>query len=388
MGVDEHSFFEQGRGARGVDSELFFEAEQRCFGLQVRHAFKIISGALLKLLDFPRGPVLSAEHWSLLGKILSTNPQAPGARSNKLWLSPLLNRISISSIATTFFKNVSLTSMENGQDLVDGFTRCMLALWPIAVARMNLDALTDCFGSILESLSSDTAHLNSLAPVCLLITRAFRQAIGNTSSRKKVSEYQHQSLLKMCLFNSDAQAFSSFEKQSIMHWIQFVCSECSAMQREAKTLKSEVYQAGVDVFFCLDSLKGSKDPLDALLSGSAFSPSGIQSSQLRIVPMLFKSYIQEIRKHRLAVLGSGSNQSQEQTVQNKLRDTGIRAFALSYKTLHDYGDILEVWKSVLTLVEALEEANVVGYGLSEKTDVLSDIVVSAVEELTEIKGMN
>lgn len=168
-----------------------------------------------------------------------------------------------------------------------------------------------------------------------------------------------------------------------MHWIQFVCNECPSIQREAKTLKSEVYQAGVDVFFCLDSLKGSKDPLDALLSGPTFSPSGIQSSELRIVPMLYKSYIQEMRKHRLAVFGSGSNQSQEQTVQNKLRDSGIRAFALSYKMLRDYGDILEVWKSVLTLVEALEEANVVGYGLSEKTDILNDIVVSAVGVLTE-----
>ena len=161
----------------------------------------------------------------------------------------------------------------------------------------------------------------------------------------------------------------------------------TVMNPEAKLLISEVYQAGIDVFFCLDSLKSSNDPLEAILTDPKYSLSKTQASLYEVVPMLYRSYVQELRKHRHAIFGSGSSQAQEHTVHNKLRDAGMRAFSASYGSLKDAGDAPNVWGSVLALVEALEEANLVGYGLTERADALSDIVASSVRVLTEMKGV-
>ncbi|KAH8107347.1 hypothetical protein DFH11DRAFT_1549620 [Phellopilus nigrolimitatus] len=138
-------------------------------------------------------------------------------------------------------------------------------------------------------------------------------------------------------------------------------------QRDEKSLKSEVLQTGIEVLFPVESLKGSADPLETLLT-DYFTPSIFQKAQLRVLPQLYKVYVQETRKHRFAIFGSGSSQSQEQTVQNKVRDTGMSAFTSCYKTLRVYGDELEVWQSVLSLLEVLEEANLVGFGLSESSE--------------------
>ncbi|KAH8101671.1 hypothetical protein DFH11DRAFT_1788975 [Phellopilus nigrolimitatus] len=60
----------------------------------------------------------------------------------------------------------------------------------------------------------------------------------------------------------------------------------------------------------------------------------------------------------------------------------MSAFTSCYKTLRVYGDELEVWQSVLSLLEVLEEANLVGFGLSESANVLNDIVTWAVNALS------
>lgn len=177
--------------------------------------------------------------------------------------------------------------------------------------------------------------------------------------------------------------------QSFLHWVDLVCIEFSgpvALERDAKIFKSEMYQAGIEVFFCLDSLKGANDPLGAILADPKHSPVKSHRSGLQIVPMLYKSYVQEMRKHRLAVFGSGSNQTQEQTAQNRFRDAGMRAFSACYRALLECRDALDVWRDVLALVEELHEANLVGFGLSEKTDILNEIAAAAVDVLTEQGG--
>ncbi|KAI5119926.1 hypothetical protein M0805_000891 [Coniferiporia weirii] len=307
--------------------------------------------------------VLSLSYWSLLSELLTAAPQAQASRSSRVWLLPLLNRVSVSTITTTFFISIS-SGTTCGEELAESFVRCMLVLWPLAAARMNVDTLTDCFGAVLTYLSSNTHRSNRLASMCTLVVRPFRQSIGNSSNKKKL--------------------LSMFAQNNILCWIRFMCTESaleSCQQKEEKTLKAEVYQAGVDILFSAESLKSSQDPLEMLLVDHAV-PSKITISQLRIIPMMYKSYVQEMRRHRFAILGSGSNQSQDQTVQNKVRDAGMKAFANSYRALRGFGNELEIWESVVFLLEFLEEANLVGPGLSERTDILNDIASWAVNSLT------
>ncbi|KAL5518587.1 hypothetical protein ACEPAH_270 [Sanghuangporus vaninii] len=312
--------------------------------------------------------VLNPDYWTLLDDILNMSSPSQTTRQNKTWLSGLCTRVSILNIVILYFKCASLAEPAHLQNALEPFARSIQVIWPQAATRMSLDALTDCLGSLLQCIASKSALINHLAPVCLLITRTFKQAVGNTTGRKK--------------------AFSWFMDQSFLRWTRVVCLESlipTAMSREAKLLISEVYQAGIDVFFCLDSLKNSSDPLGTIFNNPKYSLSNMQTSQYKIVPMLFRAYVQELRKHRYTVFGSGSSQSQEHTVHNRLRDAGMRAFGVCYRALRECGDVLEVWKNILVLVEALEEANLVGYGLTEKTDVLNDIAGSAVTSLLEFR---
>ncbi|KAL5495654.1 hypothetical protein ACEPAI_1117 [Sanghuangporus weigelae] len=312
--------------------------------------------------------ILNPDYWTLLGDILNMNSPSQSARQSRTWLSGLCTRVSILNIVILFFKCASLAEPAHLQNALEPFARSIQVIWPQAATRMSLDALTDCLGSMLQYVASESALINHLAPVCLLITRTFKQAVGNTTGKKK--------------------AFSWFMDQSFLRWTRVVCLDSLipiAMSRETKLLISEIYQAGTDVFFCLDSLKNSSDPLDTIFTDPKYSLSNMQTSQYRIVPMLFRAYVQELRKHRYIVFGSGSSQTQEHTVHNKLRDAGMRAFGVCYRALRERGDVLEVWKNILALVEALEEANLVGYGLTEKTDVLNDIAGSAITSLLEIQ---
>ncbi|THH11364.1 hypothetical protein EW145_g684 [Phellinidium pouzarii] len=173
------------------------------------------------------------------------------------------------------------------------------------------------------------------------------------------------------------QILSSFLQVNFSRWTSFVCVETLSetyLQREGKTLKSEVYQIGIDILFSVESLKSSQDPLVILLT-EHFIPSKTPKSQLRVVPMIYKAYVQETRKHRFSVFGSGSSPSQDQTVQGKIRDAGMTAFMNSYKTLREFGDDLEVWQSVVSLLEVLEEANIVGSGSSENTNILRKLPI-------------
>ncbi|EJD04377.1 uncharacterized protein FOMMEDRAFT_155506 [Fomitiporia mediterranea MF3/22] len=306
--------------------------------------------------------VLSAAYWSLLTEVFSTNVPQQHARQIGAWLRSLLNRLSILNIVIAFFKCASHGALGREEQVIEPFTRSMHALWPLASARMNLDGLADCLNAILEYLASDTTHLNGLASACLLIVRSFRQAVGNALGKKK--------------------AFSSFIQQSFLHWANLICIESAApitLNREAKAVKSEVYQTGIEIFFSVDSLKSSSNPLESILTDPKFSASNLAGSQLQIISMLYKSYIHEIRRHRHAVFGSGSNQNEEQTLHNKVRDAGLKTFVICYKALLECGNVLEVWQNMLALLKELEEANLVGYGLSEKTDVLNLIAASAVK---------
>lgn len=148
---------------------------------------------------------------------------------------------------------------------------------------------------------------------------------------------------------------------------------------KAKSLQSEVHQTVVDVLFSAASLKASQDPFYQLLTSNHYTTLPPSASCLNVIPLLYKDYIQELRKHRNIVFGSGSTQTQDSTVQGKFRDAAFRGFVTAYQTLSGtQGE----WGNLSRLVEVLQEANVVGYGLSEKTDVLNDFVVSATNVLS------
>ena len=130
--------------------------------------------------------VLNSEYWTLLNTILDSSPSSQGVRQSRTWLSGLCTRVSILNIVTTFFKCASVVEQERLRDTIEPFGRSVHVIWPQAAIRMNLDALTDGLGTILQYFASKPGFINDLASICLLITRTFKQTVGNTTSKKKV----------------------------------------------------------------------------------------------------------------------------------------------------------------------------------------------------------
>ena len=138
------------------------------------------------LTDIRKGEALiSSSYWSLLSDILDTE----SALSERLWLTTLLSRISISNIATLFLKGISEDTIVNDPLLMSFSMKCFSTLWPISVARMGLDSLTDCFCSVLSFLATLETLQNvptSTLELLLLVSRSFRHSLGTAANKKRV----------------------------------------------------------------------------------------------------------------------------------------------------------------------------------------------------------
>ena len=149
-------------------------------------------------------------------------------------------------------------------------------------------------------------------------------------------------------------------------------------------MQFEIIQTGIEVLFSVEALKSSQNPLTRALERGCSGPMPV--SQISIIPRLYRAYVEETRKHRFVIFGSGSSQAQEQTVQGKIREAGLEAFATCSKALHKQGDVVEVWGGVRELLEVLDEAKLVGSSVSELTDTLRDTAPWAIRALEQSSG--
>lgn len=163
-------------------------------------------------------------------------------------------------------------------------------------------------------------------------------------------------------------------------WMKITTSSCAteSERRAESRLQTEIYQIGIDLIFSLEALKNPTDPIISFLHRGFTKSTPL--SQLSIIPRLYQAYLDELRRHRYTVFGSGSSQSQEQTVQSKIREAGMKAFSVSCRTIREYGDAIEVWQSVLALLEVGDEAKILGIGF-DNSDALLEITPWAIGAL-------
>lgn len=141
--------------------------------------------------------ITSARHWLLLASIIDPNVKSESSNretANRSWLIPLLNHASIASILSHVFNHFASSNELPNEELLNPLARCIQVLWPMAVKRTNLDALSGCYGALLALVSSipgdkrtAEGHGSHLNDTGVLVASAFRNAIGNAANKKKVA---------------------------------------------------------------------------------------------------------------------------------------------------------------------------------------------------------
>jgi hypothetical protein len=177
---DKTSFYVPNKGeviAEWVLSKLLKERTSlSCVFTILKYSFALIIGR-------NPNPLLDTRFWSLLADIVSPRGPVPRSRPIKIWLVPLLNRTSVVPIVVCFL-NLLSSSDTRYRSLTTLVYRCLEVIWPIAALKVNFDTLTDCFRSTLGVCNLCKVD-ESLARLCLLITKSIQASLPNVSNKKK-----------------------------------------------------------------------------------------------------------------------------------------------------------------------------------------------------------
>lgn len=182
------------------------------------------------------------------------------------------------------------------------------------------------------------------------------------------------------------QTFSLFIEKHSRNWL--TVSSRNARLGDvvaAQDIGSEVLQAGIDILFSVDTLKSSQSPFEAIIT---LLSTQIRSEpkKVRMIHVLFKAYVQEVHKHRSAIFSSGSKAAYEQTVEAKAREAGLHAFYTAYQLVCDQGAGSEAFQCLGSLLEVVEEANLIGQGSEKDTITFGEIAGMCVNSIADQGG--
>lgn len=148
---------------------------------------------------------------------------------------------------------------------------------------------------------------------------------------------------------------------------------------DTSLLTEYLYDAGIETVFNLDSLRHltkseSENSLFDALQQIETKP------VLLILPRIFSSFVQAIKKYRGALFPQTSSQTPEATWGN-LRVTGMRFYASCQALLYDPRYVAESWTTRASLLALVEEET-----LFIQTPGMTDILRKDVESVLDILG--
>ncbi|EIW86519.1 hypothetical protein CONPUDRAFT_44408 [Coniophora puteana RWD-64-598 SS2] len=223
-------------------------------------------------------PLADIRFWALLQDILIHTPA-----SERPWLSPLMNRTSLAPILRTFLSLLCELGLSTGRPLCYAVKSCLRVLWPISSQRFPIEMLLECFDTSIQ-VTSGFQEVEECLYLCDLITSSYRHALTNSSNKKKI--------------------YAAFMQAHFRGWVQLAGTLTRGSINSAhQALLADIYAAGVETIFNLDVLRHMKEAswddafVQSLRTALVSSPDKI----LPVLPMLFTSFTQSVRRHRSAL---------------------------------------------------------------------------------------
>ncbi|KAF8624871.1 hypothetical protein AX15_005748 [Amanita polypyramis BW_CC] len=323
----------------------------------------ITDWVLTKLLkdkgkDWESNSVLDIRYWTLLQDVIYTHSRTEDAgspRSFKTWLGATLVRVPVAHIVLSFLDSRG-QHRTHQDDLSKAISTCLAVLWPIGAQKTTTEALLECFCAVLSAIHDAD---EGLAKVASLTVNSYRSSLANNSNKKK-----------FC---------SLFLQHHLPHWL-----ECVARMPTNSTygqLQDSIYSAGVETLFNLEVLRQSHDSrsggfiLNALKSAAESS----RDTVISMLPRLFSSFLQVIKKYRTTLFGQGSNQPVGATT-NEFNVSGIRFFVTCQALLDDRQSSTEAWSVRNALLDILRENHLFNRSVPEaelSVNQINDLAIQA-----------
>ncbi|KAI0085622.1 Urb2/Npa2 family-domain-containing protein [Irpex rosettiformis] len=311
----------------------------------------------------PSNPLLDLQVWKLLCDILEASARSTNAsrstRPLRSWLLPLLNRLPISPILIAF---LGLADHEQPVKLFHVACKTLSLLWPLAVPKINVDTLLDCFSAITSFLAqpdwkqSDKAAAGTVLRLANLVISSYRSSLAGNVAKKKL--YPH------------------FIQSTFQSWLQ-----CTSTDSTIPPFL-EIYQAGIDTIFSVDVLRQAQGLPDDTIEDSLRKAKDCHSNAvLACIPRIFQAYIDIAQKHRNTLFTQGSSRGTI-TPAEQARQAGMKFFASCTRVIRCLPTSGDTWRTTAALVEIVDAQRLLGLTDEAGIESLKAVAELAYEALT------
>ncbi|KAF8078378.1 Urb2/Npa2 family-domain-containing protein [Lyophyllum atratum] len=307
-------------------------------------------------------PILDVRFWTLLYDVVSSSSGQAAethARPLKTWLPALLNRFPFAPTLLSLFGLLRGLDTLPRKALSRVVSPCLAVIWPLAIQKLNTEAIVECFGSFMDTYISTTQPDENLACIGNVVTSSYRNCLWNSSNKKKV--------------------YTAFLHNYLPSWL--ACAAQSTTDEPHKSLLDAIYDAGAETLFNLDILRQTRDSKteDALFESIA----PVLSSNLEIysvLPRIFSSYIESIKKHRGALVSQGSAQLPA-TANAEIQSYGMRFFASCLSMSDGREQTTQSWSTTVSLLSLIDQEALFNRKQVEAEVLLNRIIEQALANL-------
>ncbi|KAG6837114.1 hypothetical protein H0H93_014420 [Arthromyces matolae] len=302
-------------------------------------------------------PLLDQRYWTLLKDALTAESSSGSqTRPLKTWLPPLLTRIPFVPSVVSFFhliRGVEPTTRHTLNPIAFSF---LASIWPTLSQKLNSESLLDIFGSFLTLYANIPDADESFMRTGSLIAKSFRNSLLNTSNKKKV--------------------YLLFLQSYVSSWLELVAHTPSDL-----FLFDTIYDTGIDTLFNLDILRRARDSKaeDELFTTVA-SVLDQNPVVYTLLPRLFSSYVDCIKKYRGALISQGSNQTPG-LVNGEIQSLGIGFLASCLQLLDRPEESARTWTVRVGLLEVVDKESLFDRRNPEAAMLLERVVEHALQSL-------
>ncbi|KAJ3790316.1 Urb2/Npa2 family-domain-containing protein, partial [Lentinula aff. detonsa] len=292
--------------------------------------------------------ISDAASWKLLLDVISPSQSI----KSDSWLAPLVSRIPFTRIVIQLFESIQNTSYNDHSQLTLTAHECITILWPYCVSKSNTDLLLECFAASLrlcakhEPLDEPASHL------IMLVAGSFNRSFSVSTAKKK--------------------NFSAFIRTHLEDWLLSLNRLQSGPVHS--TLLECLYTSGVQCLFDPDVIRDSETENTIF---HAFENS-VPEIIMPILPRLFLSYIQILRKNRNAIFGQASSHKFDS---EEHRQSSLRFFTSCQQILSKATQKDQSWTTKALLVDVINQEHIFTGRHLETEQLLNGIVNSALVEL-------
>ncbi|GLB36377.1 hypothetical protein LshimejAT787_0306650 [Lyophyllum shimeji] len=307
-------------------------------------------------------PTLDLRFWSLLQDVISSSNMKASethTRALKTWLPTLLSRIPFAPTLLSLLGQLRALDSAFRRSLSHVVSACVAIIWPLAAQKLTTETILECFGSFIDTYILSQEPDDNLARIGIVITSSYRNSLWNSSHKKKV--------------------YIEFLQNYLPCWLEFAAQ--SSLEELYKTLFDVVYTAGAETLFNLDILRQTRDSKTEDTLFQAISP--VLASKVEIyavLPRLFSSYIEAVKRHRGALISQGSSQAPE-GANAETQAYGMQFFASCVSLSDRREQTTQSWAMTVSLLSLVDQEALFNRKQVEAEVLLNRVIEKALQNL-------